>query len=227
MVKVKWVIVAFVGGLAAGVLATRMSRETPTPEAQASLESRAAPRVPDTPSSSVESSAAPSERPSTVTGATHPDSAKATPTTPVAALPESRPAESDAAVQRIDAGEVFNEIIARPSQPGFENQIGDAHRALERETRDDGWSYTMEAEIQNLMINEVSTGAFRAEHVECRATMCEIRLSGKGDQTAALEHWVESVGPQPFGQRLFLSSASSISSNGRSDTLMIFRRPPK
>jgi hypothetical protein len=77
-------------------------------------------------------------------------------------------------------------VIARPSQAGFENQLGDAHRALERETRNDGWAYTMEGEIQNSMVNEVSTGEFRADHVEWRATLCEVRLSGKGDQAAAI-----------------------------------------
>ena len=92
-------------------------------------------------------------------------------------------------MQPIDAGEVFNKVLARPSQAGFENNIAEAHRALERETRDDGWAYSMEAEIQNSMVNEVSTGAFRAEHVECRTTMCELRLSGKGDQGAAIKRW--------------------------------------
>ena len=136
-------------------------------------------------------------------------------------------ADSGAAGQPIDAGDVFNKMIAQPSQPGFENNIGEAHRALERETRDDGWAYPMEAEIQNSMVTEVSTGAFRSEHVECRATMCELRLSGKGEQAAAIKRWSDELGSQPFGQRLFLNYSSSISDNNRVDTLMIFRRPPK
>ena len=136
-------------------------------------------------------------------------------------------ADSGAPGQPIDAGDVFNKMIAQPSQPGFENHIGEAHRALERETRDDGWAYTMEAEIQNAMVTEVSTGAFRSEHVECRATMCELRLSGKGEQAAAIKRWSDELGSQPFGQRLFLNYSSSISDNNRVDTLMIFRRPPK
>jgi hypothetical protein len=136
-------------------------------------------------------------------------------------------ADSGDAGQPIDAGDVFNKMIAQPSQPGFENHIGEAHRALERETRDDGWAYTMEAEIQNTMVTEVSTGAFRSEHVECRATMCELRLSGKGEQAAAIKRWSDELGAQPFGQRLFLNYSSSISDNNHVDTLMIFRRPPK
>ena len=127
-------------------------------------------------------------------------------------------ADSGAAGQSIDAGDVFNKMIAQPSQPGFENNIGEAHRALERETRDDGWAYSMEAEIQNAMVTEVSTGAFRSEHVECRATMCELRLSGKGEQAAAIKRWSDELGSQPFGQRLSLNYSSSISDNNRVDT---------
>jgi hypothetical protein len=123
-------------------------------------------------------------------------------------------------------GPVFNDEIARPSQPGFENQLGDAHRALERETRNDSWAYAMEGEIQNAMVNEVSTGEFRADHVECRATMCEVRLSGKGEGAAAIKRWTESLGAQPFGQRLYLNYSSSISNDQRVDSLMIFRKPP-
>ena len=82
----------------------------------------------------------------------------------------------------------------------------------------------MEAEIQNAMVNEVSTGAFRSEHVECRATMCELRLSGKGEQAAAIKHWSDELGLHSFGQRLSLNYSSSISDNNRVDTLLIFRR---
>ena len=81
-------------------------------------------------------------------------------------------------------------------------------------------------EIQNAMVNEVSTGEFRADHIECRATLCEVRLSGKGDQAAAIKRWSDSLGAQPFGQRLFLNYSSSISNNERVDSLMIFRKPP-
>jgi hypothetical protein len=130
-------------------------------------------------------------------------------------------------VQAIDAGDVFNRIFAEAEQPGKGDSIAQAHRALERETRDDGWAYSMEAEIQNTFVNEVSMGSFRADHVECRSTMCELRLSGRGDQAAAIKRWTEELGGQPFGQRLFLNYSSSISDNNRVDTVMIFRRPPK
>jgi hypothetical protein len=175
------------------------------------------------PNSAVDSQPA---RPVTATAAKiEPVAAPPAPVTPAAA-DQNGATVDDATVQRIDAGPVFNKQIAQQSIPGFENQLGDAHRALERETRNDGWAYAMEAEIQNAMVNEVSTGAFRMEHVECRATMCEVRLSGKADQAAAIKHWNEGLGGQPFGQRIFPNYSSSISNDERIDSLIIFRRPP-
>lgn len=224
--KPSWLVFAFAGGVAVGVLVTRISMETPTIET-VTVDAPSAlhgprPEAPDT--NSVVAQSTPAKSPAAGGNAEH----ALAPPSPVTDAPADRGSGpvDDATVQRIDAGPVFNEVIARPSQPGFENQLGDAHRALERETRNDGWAYTMEGEIQNAMVNEVSTGEFRADHVECRATLCEVRLSGKGSQAAAIKRWSESLGSQPFGQRLFLNYSSSISNNERVDSLMIFRKPP-
>jgi hypothetical protein len=225
-VKPIWLAAAFVAGIAVGIVATRMSTESPAGEAQAGN----APEVGREPPRATLAST-PVERsspPAPVAASSGADVATMAKSVPAGTPPvEPAMADSGAAGQSIDAGDVFNKMIAQPSQPGFENNIGEAHRALERETRDDGWAYTMEAEIQNAMVTEVSTGAFRSEHVECRATMCELRLSGKGEQAAAIKRWSDELGSQPFGQRLFLNYSSSISDNNRVDTLMIFRRPPK
>jgi len=228
MVKPIWLGAAFAAGIAVGILATRMFAEAPTGEALAA-NAPVSVREPlrETPASTpVERSAA--RAPAAPAASSSADDVTTVKSAPAGTAPvEPATADSGAAGQPIDAGDVFNKMIAQPSQPGFENNIGEAHRALERETRDDGWAYSMEAEIQNAMVTEVSTGAFRSEHIECRATMCELRLSGKGEQAAAIKRWSDELGSQPFGQRLFLNYSSSISDNNRVDTLMIFRRPPK
>ena len=229
MVKPAWLAVAFVAGIAVGVVVTRISADAPIGERAAGIEAPAALPEPASAARPLPAVTANPARPPVAPGG-RPSADAATPasSTPAAATPaEPATVDSGAVVQPIDAGEVFNKIIAQPSNPGFENNIAEAHRALERETRDDGWAYTMEAEIQNSMVNEVSTGAFRSEHVECRATMCELRLSGKGDQAAAIKRWSDELGAQPFGQRLFLNHSSTISDHNRVDSLMIFRRPPK
>jgi hypothetical protein len=230
MVRSIWLAAAFVAGIAVGIVATRMFAEAPIGVAQAGDE----PAVPhESPretqaSTPVERSAARAPAATAPVAGSSADEPTLVKSAPAGATPvEPAMADSGAVAQPIDAGDVFNKMIAQPSQPGFENHIGEAHRALEREARDDGWAYTMEAEIQNAMVTEVSTGAFRSEHVECRATMCELRLSGKGEQAAAIKQWSEGLGSQPFGQRLMLNYSSSVNDNNRVDTLMIFRRPPK
>jgi hypothetical protein len=216
----------FALGIAVGVVATRMTADAPDREGTAKVETPTAPRVPASDAQPVPAIAAVAQ-PVVAPGSISADAARIAMPLPAAPSPVGPAVDSGAVVQAIDAGEVFNKVIAQPSQPGFENNIATAHRALERETRDDGWAYTMEAEIQNALVNEVSMGAFRSEHVECRATMCELRLSGKGEQGAAIKRWSDELGAQPFGQRLFLNYSSTISDNARVDTLMIFRRPPK
>jgi len=223
--KPSWLVFAFAAGVGVGVLVTRVSMEESAGPITAATDAPA-PRasLPDTPATTA---ADVTTKPAAVTTAGETVASSAPPAPLAAASSDSGAAEvDDASVQHIDVGPVFKKVIERPSQPGFENQLGDAHRALERETRNDGWAYTMEAEIQNAMVNETSTGAFRADHVECRATLCEVRLSGKGDQAAAIKRWSESLGAQPFGQRLFLNYSSSISNSERVDSLMIFRKPP-
>jgi hypothetical protein len=223
----RWIFTAFAVGVAVGIAATWVVMDGARDPAPTIDNPFAAPRVPlSTVPATNNTGAAPPATPVKSTAAKiEPVSA---PPAPVAAAASDQNGATvdDASVQQIDAGPVFNKQIAQPSIPGFENQLGDAHRALERETRNDGWAYAMEAEIQNAMVNEVSTGAFLMEHLECRATMCEVRLSGKADQAAAIKHWNEGLGAQPFGQRLFPSYSSSISNDERVDSLIIFRRPP-
>ncbi len=225
--KPSWLVLAFASGVAVGVLVTRVSMDSPATSSLVTVEGPVpSAEPPAAPATNSKVAAIPAARPaSTSTGSAAPASTPPAPITS-AVIDQASAVVDDATVQRIDAGPVFNEMIERPSQPGFENQIGEAHRALERETRDDGWAYSMEGEIQNAMVNEVSTGEFRADHVECRATLCEVRLSGKGNQAAAIKRWSDNLGPQPFGQRLFVNYSSSISNNERADVLMIFRKPP-
>lgn len=128
-------------------------------------------------------------------------------------------------VQPIAVGERLRKMVDRPSIPGHENEIGDAHRALEREPRDDGWAYSMESELQSSMIAEVSSGGFKVEGVDCRSTLCEVRVSGTLDQAAGVKRWQDSLMGQPFGQRLFMNYGSTSTDNERVDGIFIFRRP--
>jgi hypothetical protein len=243
VIQPRWVLVAFGAGLIAGVFVTKLL--TPAPGAPASLAASNPQESPAIPAAPTVADAALAVRPAgkaTAPAGTNPvpaapgapaDSALAPPATPgLASLAPTQgvpspfePSVDSGTVQAIDVGEVFAKQIARPSRPGEENEIGDAHRALEREARDDAWAYAMEGELQNSMVTQTSSGAFKLEHVECRATMCEVRVSGRADQQAALREWSESLAASGLSQRLFPNMSSSYANNDRVDALYIFRRP--
>jgi hypothetical protein len=143
---------------------------------------------------------------------------------PTAAVPVQE-AEYSGYSQPIDAGPAFQKVMAQKPPPGTENRLGDLHRALERELRDDSWAYPLEAEIQNSLVAETSSGRLTVEHLECRATLCELRLSGSAANEQSLTDWSSSVGKQPWASRLYMNLSSSISDGERVDSLLIFHRP--
>jgi hypothetical protein len=63
--------------------------------------------------------------------------------------------------------------------------------------------------------------------VECRSTLCEVRISGTAAQSSAVKRWNDSLMAQPLGQRLLLNYGSTFSDNERVDGIFIFRRPKK
>jgi hypothetical protein len=183
--KPSWLAFAFAAGVGVGVVVTRVSMEVPAGPITATTQVPAPlAALPDTPASSTAADVAP--KPAAATTAGEPVASTAPPVPLAAASSDSGGAAvDDASVQHIDAGPVFNKVIERPSQPGFENQLGDAHRALERETRDDGWAYTMEAEIQNAM----GAKASRATTSKPRAPSRRERRSSSTASSACARGW--------------------------------------
>jgi hypothetical protein len=134
---------------------------------------------------------------------------------------------SDGITRPIDVGPVFSEQFANAERQGLRDALLDAHRALEREPRDDSWSYPLEAQIDNSLVADTSMGNFRKEHLECRSTMCEIRLSAEGGaQIEALRQWTSDIQRFPWAAELQLTSSSTVSSDERTDALLIVTRPP-
>ena len=125
-------------------------------------------------------------------------------------------------------GPVFQAQFAEAIAHGMKNPLLEAHQTLEREARNDSWAYTTEAELQNALVADTSVGNFKLDHVECRATMCEMRLSGRGaEQSAALGKWQQNSRTQSWGTDLYPSSSSFVGRNDDADMLIIFTRPPK
>lgn len=130
-------------------------------------------------------------------------------------------------VQAIDVGPVFSKQFADSAAEGYRDAVAEAHHALEREARDDSWAYPMEADIENSLVADTSMGNFKKEHVECRASMCEVRLTAHGaEQAAALQRWNDGLRAQPWITRLSASSSSVVNNDNHVDALLIFTRPP-
>ena len=242
MVKPYWVIVGFGVGLMTGVIVARkIFNGPPTTELAISAPQAAQaedPRVKiapgagsqsTTPASKAEApaaAAAPASVPAAPLAPAEPTATPGLASAPVKAAPSPFAASIDSGVVRaIDVGEVLAKQIARPSEPGYENLIGDAHRELEREPRDESWAYEMEGELQNSLVSQASMGDFKVEHVECRSTICEVRLSGRADRQAGLQQWSESLRSSGLDKRLFPNMSSSVGTDDRFDALYILRRP--
>ena len=224
MVKPVWIAVAFAAGIAVGVLVTR----TGTPESVPVATTDVAPILPAAPQAPVTAAqhdpSAPVSSASVATTAPRESSA---PTPPSTAPASEDAAEYTGYSAPIDVGPAFRKEVAAQPVPGVSNALAEAHRALEREMRDDSWSYPMEAEIQNSLVADASAGNFTVEHVECRATACEVRLSAKGAQADAMTRWASGMHAQSLGSRLLPSVSSMVSNGSQSDQLLIFIRPPK
>lgn len=232
MVRTVWVGVAFVCGAVLGVLATRGFTDRPAVTAE--------PVGRDTRVAAVATPVNPSVAPAPMGGATahlpaeplksprapgEPSDAALAQSAPVVQTPDNSSIE-DAVVRRIDVGTAFHQQIDRPSVPGFPNEFGDAHRTLEREARDNSWSDLLEAEIRNSLTADVSSGNIKVEFLECRSTVCELRLSSSM-QSDAINTWSANSGAFPWSNRLQSIGMSMSMTDGRTQGLWLFRKPPK
>lgn len=128
----------------------------------------------------------------------------------------------------IDVGPVFREQFEEARSHGLKSPLLDFHQALEREERNDAWAYTAESDIQNLLVADTSAGNFKVDHLECRATSCELRLSARGtEQSEALTRWQQGMRSQQWGSQLQPRASSMIGRDENADILVIFTQPEK
>jgi hypothetical protein len=228
MVKTYWLAVMFVAGIAVGVIFSRQhagSVETPPVAAAPKVpaEARSADTV-ETPVAAARAQTSPRivpERKAVPAGRAGSEASKDP------AQPDS-PAGYNGNSQPIDVGPVFREQFAAAESHGMKNDLLDFHQALEREVRNDAWAYSAESEIQNSLLAETSAGNFKVDHLECRATSCEVRLSARGkDQSEALSKWQQGMRSLEWGNQLQPRASSMIGRDEDADILVIFTQPEK
>ena len=130
----------------------------------------------------------------------------------------------------VDAGPHFGAQIADSIKSGRRDSLAESHLQLEREMRDDSWSYPLEAELQNMLAADPVMGKFKVEHLECRATLCELRVSGQEriGQESQINQWLSNMhrvswpGDVRVGTAVFTGTGE-----GSEGILMLHRPPPK
>jgi len=224
VVKAIWLPMAFVVGIALGWFLAH--RDSGAPALQPEMVDAAANSPPARVSDSTPVAAPPATPPARHPQTAAPTTGLETANSPTAA-PEPAAQDASEPSQPIDVGPVFRKQFEENTKQGYRDVMAESHRALEREVRDDSWAYPMEADIENSLVVDTSMGNFRREHLECRATMCELRLSARGEaQSAALQKWNDGLRQQPWSGKVSMSSSSTSNVNGNTDALMIFVRAP-
>jgi hypothetical protein len=96
-----------------------------------------------------------------------------------------------AASSNFIAGDVIN------LPPGTTIEYADpVHEQFVHEERNDGWAGLREAELENSLVMELSAGHFLKDRIECRASICEVELSAKGEQVELLRRWFDEKNSQ-------------------------------
>jgi hypothetical protein len=227
MVKTVWVGIAFVCGIAVGVIGTRSIGNAPAaagalagdvdvPARSAVVTATDPPPLP-----AAKFGTAPHVTREVAVANESPAVQADNATTPNSA---ASPAGEGAATRKINVGAAFHDLIDRPSVPGFANEVGDTHRMLEQEARDDSWAYQMEAEIQNSLTAYVSTGELQVRFLECRTTICEMRLYHSDTHPNAFDTWQEVMPSQPWMRQVQMVGMGMTSTKGGGEALWIFRK---
>jgi len=229
MVQKYWLAVAFTAGIVVGVIVDRPDPDSangtvprpalPEPVEPAGVEDFRVAARPAAPKAPV-----PEKPPTAPAGnlaveAATPDTTAQTDTGAASYSGYSEP---------IDVGPVFSEQFAESQKHGVKGSLFELHQNLEREVRNDAWAYAAESEIQNSLVDDASTGNFTVDHLECRATSCEVRLSAQGKfHSEQLSRWQQDMRSRQWGNGLEPRASSMIGQDDRTDILVILVKPEK
>jgi len=128
----------------------------------------------------------------------------------------------------VDAGPNFGAQIADSIRNGRRDSLAQEHVQLERELRDDSWSYPLEAELQNMLAADPVMGKFKVEHLECRATRCELRVSGKVrmEQESGINQWLSNMHRIAWPGDVRVGTAVFSGTEDGSEGMLMLHRPP-
>jgi len=212
MVKSYWIAVAAVAGVLVGTFVGRLNREAPRSQ------------DPD-PARPVTKLVAPGPKTREMVSAQSIESAQSSRSRTENPVPDGQAAARTAAKPD---GAIVGFELNGPAPGHFEN-LESMHDQFLREQRDDSWAYLREAEFENSMVMETSAGKFNKDRIECRATLCELELSARGEQVPQLKKWYDAMsqqGPDPNAP-VMLRMASFSDETGRATVRMAWQKPAR
>ena len=129
----------------------------------------------------------------------------------------------------VDAGPRFGAQIAESIRAGRNDTLAREQVQLEREVRDDSWAYPLEAELHDMLAADPVMGEFKVEHLECRATLCELRVSGKErlePHSSAVNQWLRDMHRLPWPGGLTPGTVVFAGTADGSEGILMLRKPP-
>ena len=105
-----------------------------------------------------------------------------------------------------------------------EQKIFERWAELQSEPRDDSWSYYIEQAISQFLGGYPTIGEFDINHIECRATRCQIQVTGfDGSTWATWSRIMYDMNQQPWAE-FYESASESYDTDGRFVILQRLRR---
>lgn len=219
--KPSWLIPAFLAGAIAGALVLRsILPHPPEPAAIAPMSTSLSP-LPSPAPSTIVAAESPAVRVAAVVADARPPSQRADGASSSAA---AIPVVTTAGGAAIDLSPALRDALAQHS---FKTESpAELHEALEKESKDDSWSYPIEAEIRSSLAAISANDAVTVHSVECRSTLCEVRLSAPAYNMNLVQEWNREVGAYSWIRRVVPVTHLVTSRDGRAEALTILRRSP-
>lgn len=112
----------------------------------------------------------------------------------------------------------------RSTPSSAEQKIFERWAELQSEPRDDAWSYYIEQAISQFLGGYPTIGEFDINHIECRATRCQIQVTGfDGSTWATWSRIMYDMNQQPWAE-FYESASESYDTDGRFVILQRLRR---
>lgn len=125
----------------------------------------------------------------------------------------------------------FRGVPEPVTTPATVEPLNEWQRAFQEEERDEDWARPLEKEIRQSIDPQVYLGRFYVSNIECRATLCEVRLLAQGSlQGDELQRFDLEISRLSWNSKLTMMLSSGIETGSRYErnyeSIWIFAKNP-